>query len=43
MGVVAAPICLPPASVKAIDVAGTDLVWCDLRATFGEVAVRMMD
>ena len=32
-----------PASVKAIDVASTDLVWCDAEATVDEVAVRMMD
>ena len=32
-----------PASVKAIDVASTDLVWCDAGATVDEVAVRMMD
>ncbi len=32
-----------PASVRAIDVASTKLVWCDADATVDEVAVRMMD
>jgi CBS domain-containing protein len=32
-----------PASVPAIDVASTKLVWCDADATVDEVAVRMMD
>jgi CBS domain-containing protein len=32
-----------PASVRAIDVASTQLVWCDAEATVDEVAVRMMD
>jgi CBS domain-containing protein len=32
-----------PASVRALDVASTNLVWCDAEATVDEVAVRMMD
>ncbi|MDI3315306.1 MAG: CBS domain-containing protein [Mycobacterium sp.] len=32
-----------PASVPALDIASTDLVWCDAEATVDEVAVRMMD
>lgn len=32
-----------PASVRALDVASTQLVWCDADATVDEVAVRMMD
>jgi CBS domain-containing protein len=32
-----------PASVRARDVASTQLVWCDAEATVDEVAVRMMD
>ena len=32
-----------PACVRAVDVASTDLVWCDAGATVDEVAVRMMD
>lgn len=32
-----------PACVRALDVASTDLVWCDAEATVDEVAVRMMD
>ena len=31
------------ASVRALDVASTQLVWCDADATVDEVAVRMMD
>jgi CBS domain-containing protein len=32
-----------PASVRALDIASTNLVWCDAEATVDEVAVRMMD
>lgn len=32
-----------PALTRAIDVANTDLVWCDATATVGEVANEMMD
>ena len=32
-----------PASVRAVDVATTELVWCDADATVDEVAVQMMD
>lgn len=32
-----------PASVRAVDVASTDLVWCDVEATVDEVAAQMMD
>jgi CBS domain-containing protein len=32
-----------PASVRALDVASTKLVWCDAEATVHEVAVRMME
>ena len=32
-----------PASVRALEVASTKLVWCDADATIDEVAVRMMD
>ena len=32
-----------PASVRALDVASTKLVWCNANATVDEVAVRMMD
>jgi signal-transduction protein with cAMP-binding, CBS, and nucleotidyltransferase domain len=32
-----------PASVRALDVASTKLVWCNSEATVDEVAVRMMD
>jgi CBS domain-containing protein len=32
-----------PASVLAVDVASTDLVWCDAEATVDEVAAQMMD
>ena len=32
-----------PGSVRALDVASTDLVWCDAEATVDEVAVRMME
>ena len=32
-----------PASVRALDVASTKLVWCNAEAPVGEVAVQMMD
>ena len=32
-----------PATVPAIDVASTKLVWCDAAATVDQVAARMMD
>ncbi len=32
-----------PASLRALDVASTKLVWCEAEATVGEAAVRMMD
>ena len=32
-----------PASVRALDVASAELVWCNANATVDEVAVRMMD
>jgi CBS domain-containing protein len=32
-----------PAAVRALDVASTQLVWCDAEATIDEVAVRMME
>ena len=32
-----------PAATRAIDVATTDLVWCDASATVAEVAIEMMD
>ena len=32
-----------PATVRAIDVASTKLVWCDAEATVDEVANRMME
>jgi CBS domain-containing protein len=32
-----------PASVPALDVASTKLVWCDAEATVEEVAVQMME
>jgi CBS domain-containing protein len=32
-----------PTSVRAIDVASTDLIWCDADATVDEVAAQMMD
>jgi CBS domain-containing protein len=32
-----------PATVPAIDVASTKLVWCDAEATVDEVAAQMMD
>lgn len=32
-----------PASVRAVDVASTELVWCDVDATVDEVAAQMMD
>jgi CBS domain-containing protein len=32
-----------PATVRAIDVASTKLVWCDADATVDEVATRMME
>jgi CBS domain-containing protein len=32
-----------PATTKAIDIANTDLFWCDATATVGEVARKMMD
>ena len=32
-----------PASVRALDVASTELVWCDAEGTVDEVAVRMME
>jgi CBS domain-containing protein len=32
-----------PASVRALDVASTKLVWCDAEASVGEVAVQMME
>ena len=31
-----------PASLRALDAASTELVWCDAEATVDEVAVRMM-
>ena len=31
------------ASVRAVDVASTELVWCDVEATVDEVAAQMMD
>lgn len=32
-----------PASLRALDVASTNLVWCEAETTVGEAAVRMMD
>lgn len=32
-----------PASVRAVDVANTNLVWCEASATVEQVAVRMTD
>jgi CBS domain-containing protein len=32
-----------PASVRALEVASKDLVWCDVEATVDEVAAEMMD
>ena len=32
-----------PASTRAIDIATTELVWCDESATVGEVATEMME
>lgn len=32
-----------PGTVRALDVASTDLVWCDADATVDEVAAQMMD
>ena len=32
-----------PAEVKALDVASTDLVWCDVESSVDEVAGKMMD
>lgn len=32
-----------PSSVRALDVASTNLVWCDAELTVDEVAVRMME
>lgn len=32
-----------PSTTRAVDVASTDLVWCDATATIAEVAARMME